>query len=149
MRDPHPNSKRSCETQLIATIQGISKNLKSGKDQVDVILFRLLKPLMRYPFKGFCLNPTSTAYMTTPFNGFHHFYMDEHNRSLLRDAHQRNWMFYQEFHREQSLVPSFFLSALMTYPLSANHQRLTCLPTTHSCTGTLPRTGILPNYKKI
>ena len=31
-------SKRSCETQLIATIQGIAKNLKSGKDQVDVIL---------------------------------------------------------------------------------------------------------------
>ena len=38
---------------------------------------------------------------------------------------------------------------LTIYPRSANHQRLTCLPMTHSCTGTLRKTGILPKYKKI
>ena len=36
-------SKRSCETQLISTILRILKNLKSGKDQVDVILLVFAK----------------------------------------------------------------------------------------------------------
>jgi len=44
-------SKRSCETQLISTIQGIAKNLKSGKDQVDVILLDFAKAFDKVPFQ--------------------------------------------------------------------------------------------------
>ena len=48
-------SKRSCETQLIATIQGIAKNLKSGKDQVDVILLDFAKAFDKVPFQRLLL----------------------------------------------------------------------------------------------
>ncbi|MCG7876680.1 MAG: reverse transcriptase domain-containing protein [Candidatus Thiodiazotropha endolucinida] len=44
-------SKRSCETQLISTIHGIAKSLKSGKDQVDVILLDFAKAFDKVPFK--------------------------------------------------------------------------------------------------
>ena len=43
-------SKRSCETQLIVTIQGKAKNLKSGRDQVDVILLDFAKAFDKVPF---------------------------------------------------------------------------------------------------
>ena len=48
-------SKRSCETQLITTIQGIAKNLKSGKDQVDVILLDFAKAFDKVPFQRLLL----------------------------------------------------------------------------------------------
>ena len=48
-------SKRSCETQLIATIKGIAKNLKSGKDQVDVILLDFAKSFDKVPFQRLLL----------------------------------------------------------------------------------------------
>ena len=48
-------SKRSCETQLIATIQGIAKNLKSGKDLVDVILLDSAKAFDKVPFQRLLL----------------------------------------------------------------------------------------------
>ena len=48
-------SKRSCETQLTATIQGIAKNLKSGKDQVDVILLDFAKAFDKVPFQRLLL----------------------------------------------------------------------------------------------
>ena len=48
-------SKRSCETQLISTIQGISKNLKSRKDQVDVILLDFAKAFDKVPFQRLLL----------------------------------------------------------------------------------------------
>ena len=35
--------KRSCETQLIATIEDIASKLRTGKDQVDIILLDLAK----------------------------------------------------------------------------------------------------------
>ena len=48
-------SKCSCETQLIATIQGIAKNLKSEKDQVDVILLDFTKAFDKVPFQRLLL----------------------------------------------------------------------------------------------
>ena len=48
-------SKRSCETQLIATIQGIAKHLKSGKDQVGVILLDFAKAFDKVPFQRLLL----------------------------------------------------------------------------------------------
>ena len=57
-------SRRSCESQLISTIQGIAEKLKSGKDQIDVILLdfakafdkvlhkRLLHKLCHYGVRG-------------------------------------------------------------------------------------------------
>ena len=44
-------TKRSCETQLISTIQGFSKELKSGKDQVDVILLDFAKAFDKVHFQ--------------------------------------------------------------------------------------------------
>lgn len=43
--------KRSYETQLTSTIQGIAKNLKFGKDQVDVILLYFAKAFDKVPFQ--------------------------------------------------------------------------------------------------
>ena len=49
-------SKRSCETQLISTIQGISKKLKSGNDQVDVkFLLDFAKAFDKVPFQRLLL----------------------------------------------------------------------------------------------
>ena len=48
-------TKRSCETQLISTVQGIAKNLKSGKDQVDVILLDFAKAFDKVPFQRLLL----------------------------------------------------------------------------------------------
>ena len=42
-------SRRSCETQLITTIQGIAKQLRSSKDQVDVILLDFAKTFDKVP----------------------------------------------------------------------------------------------------
>ena len=44
-------SKRSCETHLISTMQGIASNLQSGKDQVDVILLDFSKPFNKEPHR--------------------------------------------------------------------------------------------------
>ena len=48
-------SKRSCETRLIVTIQGIAKYLKTGKDQVDVILLDFAKAFDKVPFQRLLL----------------------------------------------------------------------------------------------
>ena len=48
-------SKHSCETQLISTIQGISKKLKSGKDQVDIIILDFAKAFDKVPFQRLLL----------------------------------------------------------------------------------------------
>ena len=42
-------SKRSCETQLITTLQGITSQLRSGKDQVDVVLLDFSKAFDKVP----------------------------------------------------------------------------------------------------
>ena len=51
--------RRSCKTQLIATIEGIANKIQRGKDQVDIIFPTLLKlltastsqtELLRYPW---------------------------------------------------------------------------------------------------
>ena len=42
-------SKRSCETQLITTQQGITSQLKTGKDQVDVVLLDFSKAFDKVP----------------------------------------------------------------------------------------------------
>ena len=47
-------SKRSCETQLISTIQ-VYKKIKSGKDQVDVILLDFAKAFDKVPFQRLLL----------------------------------------------------------------------------------------------
>jgi hypothetical protein len=44
-------SRRSCESQLILTIQGISEKLKSVKDQIDVIYLDLAKAFDKVPHK--------------------------------------------------------------------------------------------------
>ena len=67
-------SKRSCETQLISTIQGISKKLKSGKDQVDVILLDFSKAFVETEL----LRHTGQH----PSMDLIFFYIEEHNRSL-------------------------------------------------------------------
>lgn len=41
--------RRSCETQLISTLQGIASRLRSGKDQVDVILLDFAKAFDKVP----------------------------------------------------------------------------------------------------
>ena len=41
--------RRSCESQLITTIQGIASRLRSGKDQVDVILLDFSKAFDKVP----------------------------------------------------------------------------------------------------
>ena len=41
--------RRSCETQLIATIEGIASKLRSGKDQVDIILLDFAKAFDKVP----------------------------------------------------------------------------------------------------
>ena len=42
-------SRRSCETQLITTLQGITSQLKTGRDQVDVILLDFSKAFDKVP----------------------------------------------------------------------------------------------------
>ena len=44
-------SRRSYESQLISTIQGIAEKLKSGKDQIDVILLDFAKSFDKVPHK--------------------------------------------------------------------------------------------------
>ena len=44
-------SRRSCESQLISTIQGIAEKLKSGKDQIDFILLDFAKAFDKVPHK--------------------------------------------------------------------------------------------------
>lgn len=44
-------SKRSCESQLISTIQGISEKLKTGRDQVDIILLDFAKAFDKVPHR--------------------------------------------------------------------------------------------------
>jgi hypothetical protein len=44
-------SRRSCESQLTSTIQGIAEILKSGKDQIDVILLDFAKAFDKVPHK--------------------------------------------------------------------------------------------------
>jgi len=44
-------SRRSCESQLISTIQGIAEKLKSGKYQIDVILLDFAKAFDKVPHK--------------------------------------------------------------------------------------------------
>ena len=44
-------SRRSCESQLISTIQGIAEKLKSGKDQIDVILLDFANAFDKVPHK--------------------------------------------------------------------------------------------------
>ena len=41
--------RRSCETQLIATIEGIASKLRTGKDQVDIILLDFAKAFDKVP----------------------------------------------------------------------------------------------------
>ena len=41
--------KRSTVTQLVATIQGIARSLRSGKDQVDVVLLDFSKAFDKAP----------------------------------------------------------------------------------------------------
>ena len=41
--------KRSCETQLVTTIQGIASKLRTGRDQVDVILLDFAKAFDKVP----------------------------------------------------------------------------------------------------
>ena len=41
--------RRSCESQLITTIQGIASKLRSGRDQVDVILLDFAKAFDKVP----------------------------------------------------------------------------------------------------
>ena len=101
-------SKRPCETQLISTIQGISKKLKSGKDQVDVILLDFAKAFDKVPFQRLLLKLNFYGIRDNTLQWISSFYTEEHNRSLYRGAHQRNWTFCQGFHREQFLVQYFF-----------------------------------------
>ena len=42
-------AKRSCETQLITTLQGITSHLHSGRDQVNLILLDFSKAFHRVP----------------------------------------------------------------------------------------------------
>ena len=42
-------TRRSCETQLITTLQGIISKLRSGKDQIDVILLDFSKAFDKVP----------------------------------------------------------------------------------------------------
>ena len=44
-------SRRSCESQLISTIQGIAEKLKSVKDQIDVIYLDFAKAFDKVPHK--------------------------------------------------------------------------------------------------
>ena len=41
--------KRSCESQLVTTIQGIASKLRTGRDQVDVILLDFAKAFDKVP----------------------------------------------------------------------------------------------------
>ena len=149
-RVKHSTTEPLRSLQLIVTIQGIAKNLKTGKDQMDVILKDFAKAFDKVPFQRLLLKSSFYRICDNILQWISSFLHGRTQQVLVsRDAHQRNWMFYQGFHREQSLVPSFFLFTLTTFPLSANHQRLTCLLTTHSCTGTLRMMGIQPNYMKI
>ena len=42
-------ARRSCETQLITTLQSITSQLRSGKDQADVILLDFSKAFDKVP----------------------------------------------------------------------------------------------------
>ena len=44
-------SKRSCETQLITTLQSITSQLRTGRDQVDVILLDFSKAFDKVPHR--------------------------------------------------------------------------------------------------
>ena len=65
--------RRSTVTQLIDTIQGITSKLRSGKDQVDVILLdlkkSLQKPLTRFLIRGFCISSASMESAEVPLTG--------------------------------------------------------------------------------
>ena len=86
-QDSHPKStwfrfKRSCDTQLISTIQGISKKLKSGKDQVDVILLDFAKAFDKVPFQRLLLKLNFYGIRDNTLQWISSFYMEEHNTSL-------------------------------------------------------------------
>ena len=46
-------SRRSCESQLISTIQGIAQKLISGKDKIDVILLDFAKAFDKFQHNRF------------------------------------------------------------------------------------------------
>ena len=47
--------KRSCETQLLSTINDIAENLDAGR-QIDVMLFDFLKHLIGLPTRDYVIN---------------------------------------------------------------------------------------------
>ena len=49
-------SRRSYESQLISTIQRIAEKLKSGKDQIDVILLDFAKSFDKVPHSDYFIN---------------------------------------------------------------------------------------------
>ena len=44
----------SCETQLVTTMQGIASKLRTGKDQVDIILLDFAKAFDKVPHWRLC-----------------------------------------------------------------------------------------------
>ena len=143
-------SKRSCETQLIATIQGIAKNLKSGKDRVDVILLDFAKAFDKVPFQRRLLKSSFYGIRDNTLQWISSFLHGRTQQVLIEGCISEKLNVLSWVPQGIVLGPLlFFLFTLTTYQLSANHQRLTCLPTTHSFTDILRMTGILPNYKKI
>ena len=74
-------SKRSCKTQLISTKQGISQNLKSEKDQVDVIELDFAKTFDNVPFQRLLLKLNYYGIRGNNSNEFHPFFMRELNKS--------------------------------------------------------------------
>ena len=139
--------RRSCETQLIVTIQEIASKLSKGQ-QVDVILLDFAKAFDKVPHSRLLYKLDYYGVRGQTNTWIKGFLSDRKQQVLLEGTHSIRADVLSGFHRVQSWVRCSFSPTLMTCQTHSDPQMQDCLLMTASSTALSMEPRTILCYKK-
>ena len=106
---------RSCETQLIGTVNNIAENMNAGK-QTDVILLDFAKAFDKVPHVCLCHKLSHLGINGPLLEWIKNFLTDRTQQVMVYGEKALYPQCPREYRREQILFPSYFYVLLMISP---------------------------------